>query len=83
MSKQGWKDFLATDGLDDWVVLHGGATAVFTVASMEEAARLPGAVATVPGLAVGLDLEVRDALAVPASEGDADERRAATLPGTG
>lgn len=22
MSEQGWKDFLAADGLDDWVVLH-------------------------------------------------------------
>ena len=29
MSEQGWKEFLAADGVDDWVVLHGGATAVF------------------------------------------------------
>ena len=51
MSEQGWKDFLAADGLDDWIVLHGGATAVFRVASLEEAARLAGAVAAAPGLA--------------------------------
>ena len=29
MSEQGWRDFLAAEDLDDWVVLHGGATAVF------------------------------------------------------
>ncbi len=27
MSEQGWQAFLAADGVDDWVVLHGGATA--------------------------------------------------------
>ena len=27
MSEEGWREFLATDGVDDWVVLHGGATA--------------------------------------------------------
>jgi len=31
MSEQGWRAFLAADGLDDWVVLHGGAAAVFRV----------------------------------------------------
>lgn len=51
MSEHGWKDFLAADGLEDWVVLHGGATAAFRVASMQAAARLAGAVAAVPGLA--------------------------------
>ena len=25
MSWQGWRDFLAADGVEDWVVLHGGA----------------------------------------------------------
>jgi 4a-hydroxytetrahydrobiopterin dehydratase len=50
MSEQGWKDFLAAEGVDDWVVLHGGATAVFRVGSMDEAARLASAVAAVPGL---------------------------------
>ena len=50
MSEQGWRAFLAAEGLDDWVVLHGGATAVFRVASLAEAARLADAVAQVPGL---------------------------------
>ena len=51
MSEQGWKDFLAAEGVDDWVVLHGGATAVFRVGSIDEAARLAGSIAEVPGLA--------------------------------
>jgi 4a-hydroxytetrahydrobiopterin dehydratase len=51
MSEQGWKDFLAADGVDDWVVLHGGATAMFRVESVKEAARLAEAVADVPGFA--------------------------------
>lgn len=50
MSEQGWRDFLSADGLDDWVVLHGGPTAVFRVGSLAEAARLATAVAGVPGL---------------------------------
>ena len=50
MSEQGWQDFLAAEGVDDWVVLHGGATAVFRVRSLGEAARLAEAVAKVPGL---------------------------------
>jgi len=50
MSDQGWQDFLAADGVDDWVVLHGGATAVFRVQSIGDAARLAGAIANVPGL---------------------------------
>jgi 4a-hydroxytetrahydrobiopterin dehydratase len=29
MSEQGWRDFLSAEGVDDWVVLHGGPTAVF------------------------------------------------------
>ena len=49
MSEQGWRDFLAAEGVDDWVVLHGGATAVFRVASVHEAAQLAGALAEVPG----------------------------------
>jgi 4a-hydroxytetrahydrobiopterin dehydratase len=51
MSEQGWQEFLAAEGLEDWVVLHGGATAVFRVASLGDAARLAAAVADVPGLA--------------------------------
>jgi 4a-hydroxytetrahydrobiopterin dehydratase len=50
MSEQGWKDFLAADGVEDWVVLHGGATAAFRVGSLGEAARLAEAVAQTPGL---------------------------------
>jgi 4a-hydroxytetrahydrobiopterin dehydratase len=44
MSDQGWRDFC------DWVVLHGGATAVFPVLSLGDAARLVHAVAQVPGI---------------------------------
>lgn len=51
MSEEGWRGFLAAEGVDDWVVLHGGATAVFRVGSLGEAARLAEAVAGVPGLA--------------------------------
>ncbi|MDH4334746.1 MAG: hypothetical protein OEW24_05735 [Chloroflexota bacterium] len=50
MSEQGWREFLAAEGVDDWVVLHGGATAVFRAGSLGEAARLAGAVAQVAGL---------------------------------
>ena len=50
MSEQGWRDFLAAEGVEDWVVLHGGPTAVFGVGSLAEAAQLAEAVAAVPGL---------------------------------
>ena len=40
MSEQGWRVFLQADGVDDWVVLHGGAAAVFRVPSILDAARL-------------------------------------------
>ena len=50
MSEQGWQKFLAADGIEDWVVLHGGATAVFRVASLGDAAHLVEAIAQVPGL---------------------------------
>ena len=50
MSEQGWREFLSADGVDDWVILHGGPTAVFMVGSLQEAARLAVAVAEVPGL---------------------------------
>ena len=50
MSEQGWHGFLAAQGVEDWVVLHGRATAVFRVGSLGEAARLAEAVAKVPGL---------------------------------
>ena len=61
MSEQGWKDFLAAEGVDDWVVLHGGATAVFLVGSMGEAVRLAGAIAEIKDLAsTGAMLTVAD-----------------------
>ena len=50
MSDQGWRDFLAAEDVGDWVVLHGGAAAVFRVSSLGEAARLADAVAQVPGI---------------------------------
>ena len=50
MSEGGWREFVAADGLDDWVVLHGGPTAAFRVSSLPQAARLAVAVAEVPGL---------------------------------
>lgn len=50
MSEQGWQEFLSAEHTDDWVVLHGGATAVFRVGSLGEAARLAVEVAKVPGL---------------------------------
>jgi 4a-hydroxytetrahydrobiopterin dehydratase len=50
MSEQGWREFLAAEGLDDWVVLHGGATAVFRLPSLGAAAQLAEAVTHVPGL---------------------------------
>lgn len=50
MSEQGWRAFLAAEDLDDWVVLHGGAAAVFRAESLAEAAQLAVAVAQVPGL---------------------------------
>ncbi len=50
MSEQGWREFLSADGVDDWVILHGGPTAVFRVGSLQEAARLAAAVAEIPGL---------------------------------
>jgi 4a-hydroxytetrahydrobiopterin dehydratase len=50
MSEQGWQEFLSGECTDDWVVLHGGATAMFRVGSLSEAAQLAVAVAKVPGL---------------------------------
>src|SRR5215472_733846 len=50
MSEQGWRRFLAAEGVADWVVLHGGAMAVFRVPSLAEAARLAEAIAQISGL---------------------------------
>ena len=51
MSEQGWQAFLAAEGVDDWVVVHGGATAVFRVGSLSEATRLAESIAKAPGIA--------------------------------
>jgi len=50
LSEQNWKDFLQADGLEDWVVLHGGPSAVFLTAGLADAAALAQAVAQLPGL---------------------------------
>jgi 4a-hydroxytetrahydrobiopterin dehydratase len=50
MSEQGWHEFLAAEGVDDWVVLHGGATAAFRVGSLSEGACLAEAIAKAPGI---------------------------------
>ena len=50
MSGQGWREFLDAEDVEDWVVLHGGATAVFRVRSLGDAAELARAVARVPGI---------------------------------
>ena len=50
MSEQGRLDFLAAEGLEDWVVLHGGPTAVYRTASLAEAASLANAIAQIPEL---------------------------------
>jgi len=61
MSEQGWREFLTADGVGDWVVLHGGATAVFRVQSIGAAARLTFAVANAPGIAgAGVFLTLTD-----------------------
>jgi 4a-hydroxytetrahydrobiopterin dehydratase len=49
VSEQGWKEFLAAEGADDWVVLHGGATAAFRVGSVHAGARLAEGIIRVPG----------------------------------
>lgn len=51
MSEEGWREFLSAEGVGDWAVLHGGATAVFRVQSLGEAARLAESIAAVPGTA--------------------------------
>lgn len=58
MSEQGWKEFLAAEGVDDWVVLHGGAMAVFRVGSLVESAQLAEVVAGVTGGELGILMTV-------------------------
>src|SRR4051812_1287832 len=49
MSEQGWREFLEAEGVGDWVVLHGGAAAVYVVPDLAATVRLAEAVAGVPG----------------------------------
>jgi 4a-hydroxytetrahydrobiopterin dehydratase len=61
MSEQGWRAFVASMADSDWVVLHGGATAVFVVPSAVDAARLAEALARIPGFAgAGVLMTVAD-----------------------
>lgn len=59
MSEEGWKGFLADPDMTDWVVLHGGAAAVFRTASIESAGRLAAAISAIPLLAnLGVKLTI-------------------------
>jgi 4a-hydroxytetrahydrobiopterin dehydratase len=67
MSKEGWRAFLAAEGVEDWVVLHGGATTVFHTGSVSEAIELARVITQVPEFegsgsvltVIGSDLTVR------------------------
>jgi 4a-hydroxytetrahydrobiopterin dehydratase len=50
MSEQGWRTFLEAEGVEDWVVLHGGPTAVFRTGTLAAAAKLADAIAQLAGL---------------------------------
>jgi 4a-hydroxytetrahydrobiopterin dehydratase len=50
MSEEGWRAFLAAEGVEEWAVLHGGPTAVYRTASLVEAAALAQAITALPGL---------------------------------
>lgn len=50
MSDHGWKEFLAAEDLEDWVVLHGGPTAVFQTKTLTDAAALAQSISLLPGL---------------------------------
>jgi 4a-hydroxytetrahydrobiopterin dehydratase len=63
MSEQGWREFLAAEGVEDWVVLHGGATAAFRVTTLSEATRLAEAIANATGVSgAGVLLTLADTL---------------------
>ena len=49
MGEEGWQGFATAADVGDWVVLHGGATAVFRVRSLADAMRLAEAVTRVDG----------------------------------
>jgi len=49
MSEQGWRKFLSAENLQDWVVLHGGPTAVFKMQTFQDAATLAQSIAQISG----------------------------------
>src|SRR3954471_15493359 len=51
MSEEGWRAFLAADGVEDWVGLHCGPVAACRGGSLAEAARLAAALSEIEGLA--------------------------------
>jgi 4a-hydroxytetrahydrobiopterin dehydratase len=51
VSEQGWRDFLDAEGVEDWVVLHGGAAAAFRVATAQAGGQLVQAIAGIDGFA--------------------------------
>jgi 4a-hydroxytetrahydrobiopterin dehydratase len=69
VSEQGWRAFLAAEGGADWVVLHGGAAAVFRVGSLPEAGRLVEAIAVLPGLEGALITAGHDRVSVRLTRG--------------
>jgi 4a-hydroxytetrahydrobiopterin dehydratase len=61
VTEEGWAAFLDAAGVEDWVVLHGGATAVFRTGSLPDAARLAEAVVAIPGAeGAGIVLTMKD-----------------------
>ena len=50
MSDEGWRAFLAAEGVQEWAVLHGGPTAVYRTKTLAEAAALAQTIAALPGL---------------------------------
>jgi 4a-hydroxytetrahydrobiopterin dehydratase len=50
LGEQGRLDFLNAEGLEDWVVLHGGPTAVFRTATLAQSASLAKEIAQIPEL---------------------------------
>jgi 4a-hydroxytetrahydrobiopterin dehydratase len=61
MSRQGRRDFLGADGVEEWVVPHGGAAATYAVGSIAEASALASEITQVPGVAdSGLLLTLSD-----------------------
>lgn len=63
MSEQGWRNFLASPETQDWVILHGGATAAFRVSSLAAAAALATDITALPAVAGrGIKLTLADTL---------------------